>query len=199
MSLQAFLPLLMFAIVSTFTPGAATTLATASGAHFGLRRSIPVMAGAATGLATVVGASAIGLASVLVSMPSLQLAMKALGTLYLVWLALKIGRSRPPHLDARLARPGSFVGGAWLLWHNPKGWAMALGAAASFAALAQSPLHLALLLGLTFGLCAATSLVLWCMAGQALARFLKTSLQWRLLNIALGLLLVSSIIPMWKD
>lgn len=195
---EAILPLVLFALVATSTPGMATTLSTASGAQFGFRRSVPLMAGSAAGLATVAAAGAAGLAGLLAAVPSLQLAMKIAGSLYLVWLALKIGRSGPPNLDLAMARPNSFLGGAGLQWMNPKGWAMGLGAAASFAALADGPLQLALLLGAVFGLAAAVSLSLWCAAGTLLARLLRTELQWRVLNIALGLLLAASIIPMWR-
>jgi len=197
LALDAFLPLAVFAVVSTITPGGATTLATASGAHFGFRRSVPLMAGIAVGLASMAAAAAAGLAGLLLTAPSLQIAMKAVGSVYLLWLAWKIGRSGPPHLRPGLVRPTSFGGGVWLLWHNPKGWAMTLGAAASFAALASGPLQLALLLGLTFGTAAAASLSTWCMAGQLLARLLRADWQWRALNAALGALLVASIIPMW--
>jgi threonine/homoserine/homoserine lactone efflux protein len=196
-ALEAFWPLAIFAVVSTITPGGATTLATASGAHFGFRRSVPLMAGIAAGLATMAAAASAGLAGLLLAVPSLQLAMKAIGSVYLIWLAWKIGRSGPPHLRANLARPTSFVGGAWMLWHNPKGWAMTLGAAASFAALASGPFQLAILLGLTFGAAAAASLSVWCMAGLLFARLLRTDRQWRTLNAVLGVLLAASIIPMW--
>ena len=197
MASEGFWPLAVFAMVSTMTPGGATTLATASGAHFGFHRSVPLMAGIAVGLASMAAAAAAGLAGVLLTAPSLQIAMKAAGSIYLVWLALKIGRSGPPHLRTELARPTGFVAGAWMLWHNPKGWAMTLGAAASFAALASGPAELAALLGLTFGVAAAASLSLWCIAGQLLARLLRTDRQWRTLNAALGVLLVASILPMW--
>jgi threonine/homoserine/homoserine lactone efflux protein len=49
--LEAILPLVLFALVATATPGIATTLSTASGARFGFRRSVPLMAGSAAGLA----------------------------------------------------------------------------------------------------------------------------------------------------
>jgi threonine/homoserine/homoserine lactone efflux protein len=192
-----FLPLILFVIVSTITPGGATTLATASGAHFGYRRSIPLMAGIAVGLASMAASAAAGLGSVLLALPSLQLAMKAIGSLYLLWLAWKIGRSGPPHLQANLAKPTSFLGGVGLLWHNPKGWAMTLGAAASFAALAGNPFQLGALLGCAFGIAAILSLSLWCAAGLLLARLLETEMQWRVLNVLLGVLLVISIVPMW--
>ncbi|RUV68501.1 MAG: LysE family translocator [Mesorhizobium sp.] len=195
---ETILPLVLFALVSTSTPGVATTLSTASGAQFGFRRSVPLMAGSAAGLGTVAAAGAAGLAGLLTAAPSLQLAMKIAGSLYLIWLAFKIGRSGPPNLDMTMTRPNSFFGGAGLQWMNPKGWAMGLGAAASFAALADGPLQLAVLLGMVFGLAAALSLSAWCMAGTLLARLLRTERQWRALNIALGLLLAASIIPMWR-
>jgi len=197
MALEAFVPLFAFAAVSTMTPGGATTLATASGANFGFRRSVPLMAGIAFGLASMAAAASAGLAALLLKEPALQVAMKAFGSVYLIWLAWKIGRSGPPHLRATLAQPPRFAGGVWMLWYNPKGWAMTLGAAASFAALASSPLQLALLLGLTFGAAAAISLSVWCMAGQLLARLLRADWQWRALNAVLGVLLAASIIPMW--
>ena len=91
------------------------------------------------------------------------------------------------------------TGGAGIKWMNPKGWEMGMGAAASFAALADGPGQLALLLGSTFGLTAAISLSVWCMAGMVLARLLKTEWQWRALNIVLALVLAASIIPMWRS
>lgn len=199
MTFESLLPLILFALVSTITPGGATTLATASGAHFGFWRSIPVMAGFAFGLGSMAGAAAAGLGSVLLAFPALQIAMKILGSLYLLWLALKIGRSGQPNQASRMAKPTGFVAGVWMLWHNPKGWAMTMGAAASFAMLASGPLTLAMLLGLTFSVMAAFSLTLWCALGQLLARMLSASWQWRALNLFLACLLVASIIPMWRD
>jgi threonine/homoserine/homoserine lactone efflux protein len=198
MTVDALLPLILFALISTITPGGATTLATASGAHFGFRRSIPVMAGCAVGLGSIACAAAAGLGSLLLAMPALQVAMKALGSLYLIWLAVRIGRSGPPHLSSDMAKPTGFAAGVWMLWYNPKGWAMTVGAAASFAALASSPAALAILLGLTFCLVAAFSLAVWCALGQLLGRLLKTAWQWRVLNVSLACLLVISIIPMWR-
>ncbi len=194
-----FLPLVLFVIVATVTPGGATTLATASGAHFGYRRSIPLMAGIAVGLASMAASAAAGLGGVLLALPFLQLGMKTIGSVYLLWLAWKISRSGSPRLQAELARPTSFLGGIWLLWQNPKGWAMTLGAAASFAALAAGPFQLGVLLGCAFGVAAMLSLSLWCVAGLLLARLLRSDAQWRALNLALGLLLVVSIGTMWFE
>ncbi|KWZ29901.1 amino acid transporter [Burkholderia anthina] len=197
MPLHDYLPLVLFVIVSTVTPGGATTLATASGAHFGYRRSLPLMAGIAAGLASMAAAAAAGLGSVLLALPALQLAMRAAGSAYLMWLAVRIGRGGKPRLDVDVHRPQGFVSGVWMLWHNPKGWAMTLGAAASFAALASGPARLGALLGFAFGVAAMASLSLWCFAGLLFARVLRTERQWRCLNAGLGVLLAASIVPMW--
>ena len=199
MASDTILPLVVFVVVSTITPGGATTLATASGAQFGFRRSVPLLAGIALGLASLAAAAAAGLAGLLLAAPSLQTAMRLGGSAYLLWLAWTIAGSGPPNLRADMGGPTSFLGGACLLWLNPKGWAMALAAAASFAALESGPLQLAVLLGSAFGLAAAVSLSLWCLAGLLLARLLRTERQWQVLNAVLGLLLVMSIVPMWYE
>ena len=196
---DSILPLAIFAAISTLSPGGATTLATASGAQFGFRRSVPLLAGIAVGLATLAAAAAAGLASLMLAAPSLQIGMKLGGSAYLIWLAWKIGSSGPPAPKSDLAQPTRFRGGTLLLLLNPKSWAMALGAAASFAMMASGPLHLALLLGTAFGLAASLSLSLWCAAGLLLARLLTRPWQWRLVNSVLGLLLAALIIPMWLE
>lgn len=199
MSVTHFLPLALFVLVSTITPGGATTLATASGAHFGYRRSLPLITGIAAGLASMVASAAAGLGTLILALPSLQLVMKLVGSAYLLRLAWKISRKGPPHLNAMAAMPTRFLGAVWLLWHNPKGWAMTLGAAASFAALAGNPLQLGVLLGGFFAVGALMSLSLWCLAGLVLARLLRTDTQWRVLNTGLGVMLAVSIAPMWFE
>ena len=195
--MDTVLPLLLFVLVATVSPGGATTLATMSGAHFGFRRSLPLIAGIAAGLASMAAAAAMGLAGILLAAPSLSLAMKAAGSAYLLWLAWQTARRGAPGSGGGGARPVGFVAGLWMLWHNPKGWAMTLGAAASFAALATSPARLGLLLGAAFGVSALLSLSLWCAAGLLLARAVRTEAQWRMLNAVLGILLALSVVPIW--
>jgi threonine/homoserine/homoserine lactone efflux protein len=197
MLLDPLLPLVLFAAVATATPGGATTLATTSGAHFGFRRSLPLMTGIAAGLALMSATAALGLASLFLAVPPLQLALKATGTAYLLWLAWRIAGSGSPQLHNSLARPTSFIGGIALLWSNPKGWAMTSGAAVSFAAIASSPWSLAVLLGIVFGLAAIISLALWCALGQLLARLFTADWHWRILNLLSAFLLAASIFPMW--
>ncbi|MBR8284405.1 MULTISPECIES: LysE family translocator [Burkholderia] len=197
---ETLFSLIVFVIVATITPGGATTLATASGTQFGFRRSVPLLGGIALGLASLAAIAAAGLAGLLHAVPALQLIMKVLGSAYLLWLAWKIASSGAPKNRANASQtPTSFIGGALLLWLNPKGWTMALGAAASFAALTPDPGRLAVILGTAFGVAAIFSLVLWCTVGVLLGRTLRTNRHWRIANAALGLLLALSIVPIWLD
>lgn len=193
MGVESLFALALFVIVATITPGGATSMVAASGAHFGLRRSVPLVAGIAFGLASMAAAAAGGVAAALLAAPSLQLLMKLTGTAYLLWLAWKIGRAGAPHGMASTARPATFIGGVWMLWHNPKGWAMTMGAAASFGARDVG----AAVLAAAFGVAAIMSLMLWCVAGEVLARRLHNERQWRVLNGVLAVLLAASIVPMW--
>ena len=88
--------------------------------------------------------------------------------------------------------------GVGLLWTNPKAWAMTLGAAASFGVLSQDPVRLAGLMGGAFAVAALFSLMIWCCAGWMLARLLRASWQWRMLNLALSLLLLVSVGAIWR-
>ncbi|WP_144138281.1 LysE family translocator [Paraburkholderia sp. BCC1884] len=196
--MTSILPLLLFVAVATVTPGGATTLATASGARFGLVRSIPLLVGIALGLALLAAVAALGLGSLLHAMPALQTVVKAAGSAYLLWLAWRIARGGPPNAADGPAQPITLGQGFLLLWLNPKSWAMTVGAAASFALLASSPNRLALLLGAVFGSAACVSLVLWCALGVLLARLLRTPRHWRILNLAMCVLLAASIIPAWR-
>jgi threonine/homoserine/homoserine lactone efflux protein len=95
--------LVMFALVATGSPGGATTLATASGARFGYGRSFPLILGVALALAGLVAVSGAGLAATLQAAPVLELSVKAVGSIYLIWLAARIGLAGSPSRARRAA------------------------------------------------------------------------------------------------
>lgn len=195
---DAILALALFAFVSTGSPGGATSLATASGAQFGFLRSVPLIAGVALSLALLVAISGTGLSAALLAVPSLELVMKAIGSVYLLWLAILILKAGPPQ-RANLAdkTPIGFFGGALVLVINPKAWAMAAGVAGSFSGISNDAMTLTIILGAVFAVAATVSLSIWTLAGSFLARVLTADWQWHLFNTALAGLLALSIFSFW--
>lgn len=197
--MKPFLPLVLFTLAAALTPGGATALATAAGVNAGLVRSLPLLLGLALGMAGLSAAAAGGLAAVVAASPALGLMLKAAGTLYLLWLAWVIGRRSGGGSGSggSAAPPLGFGQGVLLLWLNPKAWAMAFGAAGSFAGLTDEPGTLAVAFALAFGGAALVSMLLWCALGALLARALTAPWHWRVVNSTLAVLLVASILPLW--
>lgn len=190
--------LIIFALVATASPGGATTLATASGARFGFRRSLPLIFGIAGALACLVALSGTSLAAVLLAMPVLDMAARGIGSVYLLWLAIRIaGAGAPNSTGPEGARPMGPAGAGALLLVNPKAWAMALGVASSFSELAPDPLRLGSLLAAVFLASACLSLSLWVTAGRLLAKHLSTPMHWRLFNGFMAVLLAGSVVQLW--
>lgn len=193
-----FIALAAFALVSTASPGGATSLATTSGAQFGFLKSLPLIAGIAVALACLMAISGTGLSAALVAVPSLRLVMKVAGTVYLLWLALVVLRAGPPN-KANIAhrKPIGAIGGAMLLVVNPKAWAMAVGVAGSFSSIAESPYVLAGIFAAVFAIAATLSLSLWTLTGSLVAELISKDWQWHLFNFVMTALLVASIVPFW--
>ena len=170
-------------------------MATASGTQHGYILSLPLLTGISVALASMSAFASVGLASLLLALPNLQWGIKLLGSLYLLYLAWRVGSSGAPQQRDSKALPRGWLSGVGLLWLNPKAWAMTMGAAASFGG--ASPIDDAILLATAFGLGSALSLSIWCAAGMLLARFLSTEKQWRVLNLSLAVLLTASLVPIW--
>jgi threonine/homoserine/homoserine lactone efflux protein len=110
MSLETFTAALIFAAVMGFTPGPNNVMLASSGARFGVGRSLPHLFGVTVGFPVMLLLVGLGLASILLASPMLQLAMKIVSCAYLLWLAFKIGRSASALDDSGSSKPLTFLG-----------------------------------------------------------------------------------------
>lgn len=188
--------LVVFAFVSSATPGPNNLMLMASGTNFGFSRSYPHMAGVLLGYVAmlVIVGSGVGLA--IHSSPTAGLALKVASTVYMLYLAWKIATAPPPSAEPRTgARPLTFFQAAAFQWVNPKGWAMALTATSVYVP-AQNPLAGLALLALVFFLVNLPVVGLWTALGVQLRRLLARPQTLRAFNVAMALLLVASLWPM---
>ena len=111
MSYDVFSALLLFAFVSSITPGPNNIMLLASGVNFGFRRTIPHMLGIGAGFVALLLAVGLGLGAVLTAFPALHTALKIAGGAYLLYLSWVTARSalrplstlcQPPVMGRRL-------------------------------------------------------------------------------------------------
>jgi threonine/homoserine/homoserine lactone efflux protein len=185
--------LVLFAFVTSVTPGPNNLMLMASGANFGFRRTIPHMLGIGIGFMVMCFAAGLGLAAVILALPAAALAMKALALAYMLWLAWKIAHAAPPGEAAANSRPMTFLQAAAFQWVNPKALAMALSATSVYAP-DQTLVSLALVAGV-FGVVNLPSVSIWVLIGQGVRRWLTHRTALRVFNWTMAALLIASLVP----
>lgn len=198
MSADAFVALLVYALVTSITPGPNNFMLLASGVNFGFRRTIPHMLGISIGFASLLIGVGLGLGALLTAFPGLDMGLKIAGGAYLLYLAWRIGSSRSLGKDRETtARPMTFLEAAAFQWINPKAWVMAVTAMGLYAN-PQEPFVSATIVVVAFTLVNLPSVSSWAGFGVALRGFLSDAVRLKWFNIAMGLLLAATIWPMLR-
>lgn len=195
MSADVFAALVLFAFVTSVTPGPNNLMLLASGVNFGFRRTLPHMFGIGSGFFVLLMAVGFGLGALLEQFPRLYTALKIVGAIYLLYLAWKIAFSRSMGEANSSGRPLSFLQAASFQWVNPKAWVMALGAMAAYTN-PESHLASVLIVGLVFALVNVPSVSVWAGFGTALRTFLSDPVRLRWFNLTMGAALALSLWPM---
>lgn len=193
--------LMMFALVSTATPGPNNIMMLASGINFGIRRSIPHWLGICSGVPVMIMAFGLGLEQVFSLWPPAFMWLKILGGSYLLFLAYKIATTQPQTNNTPLeshSKPMTFWQAVLFQWVNPKAWVMCLSAIPAFTSATQPMLPQLMLIAATFCCIGLAGVGCWLFAGSNIQRWLKNPTQLRAFNWSMSLLLLMSIIPMLK-
>lgn len=195
---QLLIAFIVFALVGLYTPGPNNVMLLASGLNFGLRRTLPHVAGVSLGFAFLVAVVGLGLGAVFTAYPTLQLLLKYAGAAYLVWLALAIARSGAVTAGDAASRPLTFWQAAAFQWINVKGWVIAIGTVTAYAALASYPWNI-LTMALLLAVLGVSSAVTWTLFGASLQRLIQTPGAVRLFNWAMAALLLASLYPVLAE
>ncbi|KXO76226.1 LysE family translocator [Brucella anthropi] len=199
MSVEIFLALLVFAFVSSVTPGPNNLMLLASGVNFGFRRTIPHMLGIGVGFFILLLAVGFGLGALIETVPSFYAALKFAGGAYMLYLAWKIAMSRSigeaKHRDK--AEPMTFLQAAAFQWVNPKAWVMAITGIATYANHANYYVAV-LLVSAAFAIVNLPSVSVWAGFGTLLRNWLSDPVRLKWFNLIMALLLVLSLWPMLK-
>ncbi|MGL5813715.1 MAG: LysE family translocator [Aeromonas sp.] len=189
----------LFAISSSVTPGPNNLMVMSSGVNFGVRRSLPLLAGICVGFTLMLLLVGLGFGQLFTLFPSLHLVIKCVGTLYLLYLAWLIARSADELAGKGQARPLGFLKGALFQWVNAKAWVVATGAIAAFTSAGAGFYEQNLTLALTFFIISFPSVGIWLLFGSVLKRWLAGERARRRFNQAMGALLALSVAPVVRE
>jgi threonine/homoserine/homoserine lactone efflux protein len=189
-------PFALYALTTSITPGPNNLMLMASGANFGVRRTLPHALGVSLGFGAMVIIVGLGLGALFLASPTLQVALKAAGLAYILWLAWKVATASGigESGDAK-GRPLTFIEAALFQWINVKAWMMAIGAVAVYTTATGNVFWEVPALALVFVLVNQPSVALWMVLGVGMRRLLSNPRQLRVFNIIMALLLVASVVP----
>lgn len=193
-----FLPLLTFVIVATFTPGPNNVMVLASGANWGLARTMPHILGIALGFPVMILSVGFGLDAAFRAFPILYEVLKWVAFAYMLYLAWRVANAGRPKLAEEGGRPLGLLGAAAFQWVNPKAWIMAIGAITTYTP-QDGFVSNVLLIAALFALVNCPSVGLWTVAGSLLRSWLDNPRALRAFNIGMALLLVASLYPILVD
>ncbi|MEL7212391.1 MAG: LysE family translocator [Pseudomonadota bacterium] len=183
-----------FAFVSSITPGPNNLMLMASGANYGVWRTLPHMLGVALGFVFMVILVGVGLIQIFDLFPVTYTVLKIVSVGYLLYLAWKIATAAAPNATEPTGTPMTFLQAAAFQWVNPKAWTMALTAISVYAA-PSAGIWGIFLVGVIFGAINLPSVGLWAWMGQQLRKVLEGPRRLRTFNITMAVLLVASLYP----
>lgn len=192
--LSALPAAVLFALVTTITPGPNNTMLLASGVNFGLKRTVPHLLGISAGVAFLMLAVGLGLAKAFARFAWLYAVLETLSVVYLLYLAWKIGTSSSVQMRDGERRPMRFYEAVAFQWINPKAWMMVLTAATTIHLHASLSLNAALM-ALVFIVVGLPCITMWAAFGMSMRRFLSRPRWLRMFNLTMAALLVCSLYP----
>lgn len=194
---ETCIPMAVFALATSITPGPVNVLSAISGARFGVLQSLAYVFGASSSFVIILVMVGLGLQRVMDLVERHAALMALAGGAYMLWLAWRIARDDGMlSIDGeRQHRPG-VVAGLLAQGANPKAWIVALSAISIYVAPHAGPgLRLAMFSAIYFVVCF-MSLLVWVVLGAQLARF-QGNIAW--FNRIMALLLAASVLVMLTD
>ncbi|MEM7282602.1 MAG: LysE family translocator [Pseudomonadota bacterium] len=193
--MDALIPIFIFCLVTSITPGPNNIMLLASGLNHGVKKTLPHLFGIIVGFPTMVACIGLGLGAIFLQYPLIHQVIKVAGIAYLLFLAWKIANASNPNADTSTQKPFTFFQAALFQWLNPKAWIMAIGAIATFTTPENLGTNLLIILAgfLTMG---SMSMSAWVFLGAGLQRILRSQQQLQIFNITMAVLLALSVISM---
>ena len=186
----------LFWFVTAYTPGPNNVVASYSGFNFGITKTIPHILGVTFGFTSLVLFLSIGLINIFKLFPIIQVVMRYLGTLFLIYLSYKIAFSGTAN-ETKKENPVKFIETFLFQYLNPKGVTVAVIVVSTYLELGENYIsYTTQILTLAF-LFSITSITLWTFVGKFLRKFATNDKFIKYFNYVMSVLLLLSIITFY--
>jgi len=190
------LSIALFWFVTAYTPGPNNVVASYSGFNFGIKRTIPHILGVTLGFTSLVIFLTIGLINIFKLFPIIQVVIKYLGSLFLLYLAYKIASATNSE-ETKKENPVKFIETFLFQYLNPKGVMVAIIVVSTYVELGENYINYATQVVLLAFLFSSTSITLWTFIGKFLRKFATNDKFIKYFNYAMSGLLLLSIITFY--
>ena len=192
--LKLFFALVSYYFVMFATPGPNNAMLTASGIKFGFKKTLPHLIGIPFGHIIQITLVCFGVGTLFQKYPSIQLYLKWICFMYLVFLSWKILGSFS-NTKKKSGRPLKFYEAALFQFINPKAWVVALTAATAFFPGDENFLVATIFVTITAPFVCFPSICLWAIFGTSIKSIIKNTKIKKFVEYLLAiLLLVTAII-----
>lgn len=195
--MDVLFPIASFAFVTTFTPGPNNILLFGSGLRFGFLRTIPHIVGIQFGVGTMLVLSALGFGLFLMSLPGAQLALRIIGTAYLLYLAWKMRRLAFNDDPEVKAKPFSFMQATLFQYLNPKAWMLTITGGSLFLPDLHSAWFSIFTLSAIFLCVGSISSCSWTVLGASIRHFLQNAFWQQAFSALMIVLTVYTAVSIW--
>ena len=186
----------LFWFVTAYTPGPNNVVASYSGFNFGITKTVPHILGVTLGFTSLVIFLIVGLINVFKFFPFIQIMIKYLGTLFLLYLAYKIAFSVGSE-KINKENPVKFIETFLFQYLNPKGVSVAIIVVSNYVELGENYINYATQVVLLAFLFSSTSITLWTFIGKFLRKFATNDKFIKYFNYVMSVLLLLSIITFY--
>ena len=190
------LSMALFWIVAAYTPGPNNVIASYSGFNFGIKKTLPHIFGVALGFTFLIFLLTIGLVNVFKIFPIIQVSLKYLGSIFLIYLAYKIYFSQIDN-EKKNENPVKFIETFLFQFLNPKGVLIGIIIVSTYVEHGENYLAYATQVVFFAFLVSLSSITFWTFVGKYLRKFATNEKFIKYFNCVMSLLLILSIITFY--
>jgi len=190
--MNELLPLILFCIATSFTPGPNNILILNSGLHFGIKKSLPHFIGICVGFPLMILIVALGFGAVLTEYPWIKDFFKFAGAAYMLYLSWQILNASTNIDENQKTKPMTFLQAVLFQWVNGKAWVIAVGGISLFT-LSENYILNAFAVSGFFLSIGVFTVGVWLVGGALLKHILKNENQIRWFNRIMAASLAASI------